>query len=415
MRNIAFGALLAGLLIACGGKSNNNKPDTVINTTDASGTPDTPTAVCNPVAQTGCNTGEKCTWIRIQASATTQIGQLGCVPDGTVAKNGACAWGAAGAATGYDNCVKGNICLASSRTDKATGVCLGICDTTAAAGAAGACETGYACGRYVNFFQNAGDPSTTTGLCDPTCNPLAQTRDYDNAAHCGGPLDANNKPTKACIGLPSSDATPSEFTCGNVLDPTKVGDTFAYDTNLGGVFLNSCAAGYIPLLYQNTAAAKAMDEMKVICVAYCQPAPTSSTAKTMAGGTSPYTCAAAGTGGTHECRYWWFLEDSTTPVSQWSNGLGYCFDYTNYQYDGTMLHPPRTATENDPSCTTLSDTAKTFDAGTGGSQTVPDNIFWGCGLAPTQFTKSEKPAHAPSPFRPLLPANAMKDIVGSWN
>ncbi|HTJ44676.1 MAG TPA: hypothetical protein VL463_21370 [Kofleriaceae bacterium] len=415
MRKLAFGALLAGLLVACGSKSNSH-PDVQINPNIDAGF-DAPMAqVCNPVAQSGCDAGEKCSWVRIQATATTQIGQLGCVPDGSVAVNGSCTWGAAGAATGYDNCVKGNICLASSRTDKATGVCLGICDTTAAAGAAGACATNYACGRYVNFFQNAGDPATTTGLCDPTCDPLTQKRDFDAGSasgdHCGGPLDANQKPTKTCIGFPSSDANPSDFTCGNVLDATKTAGTYAYDTTLGGVFANSCAAGSIPLLYDNTASAQAQDEMKILCVAYCKPADTSTAATTQAGGISPNTCAAAGTGGSHQCLYWWGLEyDSSgnpTPKNKWSDTLGYCFDYTNYTYDGTSLHPPRTATEPHPDCTKLSNTAKTFDDPTmGGQQTDPDNVFWGCGPDPNPFTKTGKGAHAPQVFRPLVSADQM--------
>ena len=413
MRNVAFGALLAGFLVACGGSSKSN-PDTSVQVIDAS--IDGGGGACDPVAQTGCDTGQKCTWVRIQASATEQVGTLECVMDGTVALNGACTWGAAGATTGYDNCSKGLICLASSRTDMATGTCSTICNTSAATGAAGACPTNYACGLYSNFFENTGDPATNTGLCDPTCNPLSQERDYDQSPHCGGPLDSNNKPTRECNGLPSSDASPSHFTCSSVLDPTKVGDTDAYDATLGGVFLNSCAAGYIPLLYDNSTDAAAMDEMKVICVAFCQPSPTSTSATTMAGGTAPYTCAAAGTGGTHECRYWWFLEDSTTMMSQWSNGLGYCFDYTNYTYDGSALHPPTSTTTGDPSCKTLSDTAMTIDDPTkGGMQMIPDNIFWGCGPEPTALTGKTHFNHAKSPFRPLLNERQTSDVVKSWN
>jgi hypothetical protein len=414
MRNIAIGALMAGLLVACGSKSSSHPDGPMIMTTDAAG--DAMAAGCDPVAQTGCDNGQKCTWVRLQATDATQTGVKACVPDGTVPLNGACQWGAAGASTGYDNCTKGNICLASSRKDKATGTCLGICDQTALAGAAGACPTNYACGGYVNFFYNMNDPATNVGLCDPTCDPLSQTRDYDKAAHCGGPLDANNQPTKACIGLPSSDATPSQFTCGSVLDPTKTGDVSAYDATLGGVFLNSCAAGYIPLLYDNTADAKAKNQMGVICVAYCKPAPTSSTATTMSGGASPYTCAAAGTGGTHECRYWWFLESSMTPVSAASNGVGYCFNYKNYTFDGSMLHPPQGTSVPEPSCTTLSATAMTFDAkSAGGTQSIPDNLFWGCGEAPTMFTGGGRPASAPSIFKPLLSNDKVSQLAKSWD
>jgi hypothetical protein len=420
MRNIAIGALLAGLLVACG-KSSSHPDGPIIMTDDA------PAAGCDPVAQTGCETGQKCTWVRLQANTTTQTGIKACVPDGSVALNGDCKWGAAGASTGYDNCQKGLICLGSSRTDQATGSCLAICDQSALAGAAGACQTNYACGGYVNFFYNSGETPSNVGLCDPTCNPLTQQRDYDKADHCGGPLDANNQPTLGCIGLPSSDATPSNFTCGHVLDPAKTGDVSAYDTNLGGVFLNSCAAGYIPLLYDNTKDALAKDETKVICVAYCQPAPTSTSATTMAGGAGKYTCAAAGTGGNHECRYWWFLEDATTPVSNWSNDVGYCYDYTQYTFDGSMLHPPQGCTTDntgkttctrvaDPSCTKLSDTLMTFDAkSAGGTQTIPDNLFWGCAPEPTMFTGGPRPAHAPSVLRPFISNDQVNHIVKSWD
>ncbi len=98
-------------------------------------------------------------------------------------------------------------------------------------------------------------------------------------------------------------------------------------------------------------------------------------------------------------------------MSEFSNGLGYCYNYVNYYYDSTKLHPPGTDTMvPDPSCTALSATAMTFDAGTGGTQTVPDNLFWGCAPEPTMFTggKGQRFAHAPSPFRPLLSAQQLK-------
>src|ERR1700690_3633260 len=91
MKKLAFGALVAGLLavVACGGsKSNNNTPDAVVIVTQ----PDAAVTTCNPIAQTGCQTTEKCTWIRVAASASSQIGQLGCVPTGDKLLNGTCTW-----------------------------------------------------------------------------------------------------------------------------------------------------------------------------------------------------------------------------------------------------------------------------------------------------------------------------------
>jgi hypothetical protein len=414
MRNIAFGALLAGLLVACGG-NKSNKPDAVVSIIDAS--IDGGGGACDPVAQTGCMTGQKCSWVRIAASASSQVGTLACVQDGTVALNGACTWGAAGSSTGYDNCTKGLICLASSRKDMATGTCSTICDTTALSGAAGACPTNYACGKYVNFFSNTGDPSNNIGLCDPTCDPLAQTRDYDSAAHCGGPLDTNNQPTRECNGPPGGGGQPSQFTCTSVLDPTKIGGSFAYDATLGGYFLNSCAAGFMPLLYDSTADA-GMD-MKVICVGFCQPADTSIESHPNPGGVAPNTCAAKGTGGTHECKYWWTLEfdQSGNPgkYTKWSNGLGYCFDYTQYTYDGTMYHPPTSAMTPEPACATLSSVNSTINpTANGGTQTDPDAMFFGCMAEPPSFTGGTAPRTVHSPLQPLLGDHQMKQIVDSW-
>jgi hypothetical protein len=407
MRKIVLGALMFGLFTACGGGKSSNPDAPKIVIPDGSGSG----GICDPIMQSGCATGEKCTWVRVAASTSSQVGQLSCVADGTVDVNGACTYGAAGATTGYDNCKAGLICLASSRTDMAAGTCASICDTTAATGATGACAANYACGLYYHYFENTGDPAQTTGLCDPTCNPLTQKRDYDSGANCGAPLDANGAATKACNGLPAAAGETSHFTCSSVLDPTKKSDAVAYDASIGGIALNACAAGYIPLLYDSSASAAAQDQMHIICVAFCLPGETDSTAKANANGVAPNTCAAAGAAAPHECRYWWFLEgdaNGAANMSQWSNGLGYCFNYTNYTYDGTMLHPPRTATENQPSCTALSPTTKTFDDPTmGGMQMIPDNEFWGCAPEATMFTKGTRPTHAPSPFRPLLNAQQM--------
>jgi hypothetical protein len=405
--------MLVGLLVACGSKKSGG-PDANVMLIDA--TPDGGSGACDPVAQTGCTTGQKCTWVRIAASTSSQVGTLQCVQDGTVALNGACAYGPAGASTGFDNCQKGLICLANSRADSATGICNTICDTTAAAGATGACPTNYACGKYVNFFSNTGDPANNIGLCDPTCDPLAQTRDYDTAAHCGGTLDTNNQPVKECNGGPGGGGQPSQFTCSSVLDPTKTGDSFAYDATLGGVFLNSCAAGFIPLYWDNTADV-GMD-MKVICMGFCQPADTSLESHPNPGGVTPYTCAAKGTGGTHECKYWWSFEfdQSGNPAkyTKWSNGLGICWDYTKYTYDGSMYHPPTSATTPEPACATLSSTKSTINAmSAGGTQTDSDAMFFACMAEPPAFT-AHTTAHAKMPMRPLLGDRQVKDVVDSW-
>src|SRR5262245_11412257 len=172
-KNSGFGALLPGRRVACGGSKSN--PDAIVVVSD------TPTTtVCDPVAQTGCNANEKCTWIRDVATASQQVGHLGCAPSlGTdVAVDAACTWGTAGATTGFDNCAKGLQCNASSTKDMAPGKCQTICDDTALDGAAGACTGKYACGLWHNYYANSTDTGNPKyGLCDPTCDPLTQKRD----------------------------------------------------------------------------------------------------------------------------------------------------------------------------------------------------------------------------------------------
>src|SRR5690242_18098144 len=130
MKKLVFGALLAGLVAACGGGSSGH-PDGHIIIGDGDGGIDATIGICNLITQTGCNAGEKCTWVRVAASDTQQLGQLGCVPEGDVTVDAACAYGAAGTATGYDDCIKGYICLASPRGDMAQGTCRQICDLSA--------------------------------------------------------------------------------------------------------------------------------------------------------------------------------------------------------------------------------------------------------------------------------------------
>src|SRR3954451_21253689 len=100
MKKLAFGALLAGL-IACGG--NKAKPDgaIIIGNDGSDGT----VQACDVLANTGCATGEKCTWIWDQRDATADLGHIGCATDGTVAASGACTFNMD--PIGFDNCVGG--------------------------------------------------------------------------------------------------------------------------------------------------------------------------------------------------------------------------------------------------------------------------------------------------------------------
>ena len=412
MRKIAaLGALFVGLLAACGGKK-----DPMVMTADAA---PMMTGTCDPVKQTGCGTGEKCTWVRTVATQTEQHGVMACVKlaAAPVALNGACAYGASGTATGYDNCDKGLICSASSAKEAATGACVGICDTTGLTSADGACATNYACAKYNAYFANDGDTPNNIGLCDPTCDPLTHKRDFDGAAACGGKTDAQSNETVACLGFPGADNDPhpSEFTCGGSLHPSFKAGQLAYDATYGGVFANSCGAGFVPLLYQSTADAVKKDEMKVICVGYCEPVATSSETPTSPGGNkaTKHSCQDVGYPTTAECHYWWWFEDhdgmdADTAVSKWSNGLGFCQDLANaYTYDDTKFGGTNKA-QPIPSCTKLSTKAFKFDP----SKKTDDATFWGCQPVP-EFTTLTAAPHASALVPLLAPAQMLRITTGS--
>jgi hypothetical protein len=394
MKKLAFGALFVGLLTAaCGGGSSTTHADAkVINVIDAAMTGDSVTpAACNVTAQTGCATGEKCTWIRVAASTTQQLGQLGCVPDGTAALDGACAYGASGTATGYDNCAKGLVCLASSTTEAAPGTCRTICDLAALAGAAGACPTNYGCGSYINLFANGSD-TAVAGVCDPTCDPLTQVRDSDSKAACGS-TDPNN-PNRGCYGYPSSDNTPTEFRCSGAGDLTL---NPGAPIPVANAYLNACAPGFIPLFYASTT-----DHNNVVCTAFCAPGDTTSAAKTNANGKvgSGQTCNDHGSPAPFECRYLWSYEDTTTPLTKYSHNVGVCFDYSKFTWDNDN----NTATPNvpNPSCTALA-----AGAGTGDGTHAVD---WGC------IDVTTRPAFKSKlPFRSALTAGEIAKLQASWN
>src|SRR5262245_5271170 len=103
MKKPAIGGLFAALLVAsgCGGNAKLM----------AAGA-DAPSGPCNPIAQTGCPTSEKCTWI-VDQDTPTIVGHIGCVAlTGTEAADGTACTGGPGV-IGFDNCVAGDICVNS--------------------------------------------------------------------------------------------------------------------------------------------------------------------------------------------------------------------------------------------------------------------------------------------------------------
>jgi hypothetical protein len=106
---------------------------------------------CDPVAQTGCAAGERCTRVGLSGGGAITT----CAPEGTVPEGGTC-WAPA---VGADDCVAGTLCVE------------GRCAATCASGASScSCDTG--------AFSDV----PTAGVCSQGCDLLAQD--------CANPTDA---------------------------------------------------------------------------------------------------------------------------------------------------------------------------------------------------------------------------------
>jgi hypothetical protein len=312
---------------------------------------------CSPLTQTGCQTGEKCTWV-IDATIPLYVGHVGCVPDGTKNIGEPCTYGAAGA-TGYDNCFRGGVC-STFETPGVQGTCKQVCDN---AGGTPMCDATHACVTYPRLFSTGATSPPAAGICDQRCDPLADN-DFDGS---GSALDrtgsgCGSDPQIGCYGLPRGSPPETAFTCmaernyGRALrhrsECTQA--TGCADTN-DVIYVNSCNQGYLPVLRESTAVSTA------ICVAMCAPL------DCYAGhcgsndenrlGAAPHRCmppdAVGNFGSDEECQYLWREElDGSGHLlrSPYSDTVGFCLDHSQYLYDpagGSDLTTPL------PSCKDL--------------------------------------------------------------
>lgn len=380
MKKLALGALFLGLM-ACG--SDGNKNNSVVVPDGNTGTDAPLPGVCSPTLQTGCESGEKCTWI--QDSDT--IGHIGCVAEAATPKaiGEACDPPAAGAA---DDCAKGSVCLGRE--------CKQICDVD---GGTPACDENHACSRYAHFFEYAGD--LVAGVCDPGCDPLTQDLKIGTNKTACGSTDPT-APNRGCYGY-------FDFSCtGASPDVLTLTDRqpAVTDSASGNAYINGCAPGYVPLF--------TADETSTItvCQGICAAAPIDNehtgnfqgdstalgkdvtAAEAVEGGAL---CSAAhrGSGTNSSCRFMFgFFQE--VPDS-YVNGpdvdrIGICLDHTKFLWDDD--NNSATAEVPWPSCKELS---------------PADAASWGCQKwADSQFASAK---HMPSKMGVRMPSPTAEKLV----
>ena len=227
-----------------------NAPDA--GTPDA-GNPDAQTGPCDPVTQTGCASGEKCTFIIDTSDPTNN--HTGCAPNGTVAAGAACTRDA----NGVDDCLRPYFCSG--------GVCTEICSTNPES-----CPSTATCTPFAGLF----DDRTDVGLCVPQCDPLSSTS-CGTGEGCYLSL-LNGTATCAVAYLDDPEAKTGAATC--VANPGT--------QSCNCVHLNGCVAGYGCVLQNDPT-----NPTSNVCAFYCDPTQ---------GGAGPSCSAAIGGGSTFSCR-----------------------------------------------------------------------------------------------------------------
>ncbi len=402
MKKLALGALFVGL-VACGGGKKD--PPILIDSGSGSNDVDAPdVAACNPVTQTGCNAGERCTDVTLQDTPQT-VTSIQCVPDGTVDIGGACTQGMPGP-NGFDNCKAGGICVNAE--------CKTTCDPQMA-GVASGCDAQHSCSRYNGLFTVGG--MILYGACDPQCDPLTQKllAGSGNLEACGSPNPADPSvpgskgcyrtgdpfETFSCAGVPSSVAG---LKTDRVVPLTDDG------TPQGNAFINGCTPGFVAFFFESSLVREAR------CTGMCAPGEidtanvanrtgTQALAKlfnkaTSAAGDGKCVAGKKGSGAANSqnCLFIWpFLTDANGAPgpSTFNETLGMCFSFGQFQYDKNQ-DGMITDTNTDPiipDCAVLpkhtaGDTIIDNDAADFGCQLIANSQFASNGKPVVSLTKS---------------------------
>jgi hypothetical protein len=169
-----------------------------------------PPTACNPVANTGCQPGDKCTLVVETVDPFSAY--LGCADDGVVPLGGSCT---REPTTGVDDCVAGSLCMA--------GFCKEICTV-----APNSCGSGSTCSNTGDFFN---DPSL--GLCEQNCDLFAQ--DCPGGETCYLLLQSEGYPTVCAPTVPEPDTAQNGCEPVEKLVPQEQGECCSY--------INTCNVG----------------------------------------------------------------------------------------------------------------------------------------------------------------------------
>jgi hypothetical protein len=261
---LALGVLA---LVGCGGDSGGGGD---ISLGDASVSADAPPGggACNPIANTGCPTGQKCTFV--VESTDPVLGRTTCAPDGDKPSGSACT---RDDVSGSDDCEGGSYCQ--------NGLCNDICSV-----APDSCGVDATCVHVNNIFDD-----DNVGFCNPPCDVFAQDCLNDEACYIlitrpGAPTvcaPARTEPGGAAPGLQGEACS----------------------------FINTCTKGYGCLL--NNAP---MDATGLECAFLCDAA--------MSGGP---TCATEGPGPQFVCRQ---INMFYGDVPDVPDEIGFCVDPTEF-------------------------------------------------------------------------------------
>ena len=214
---------------------------------------------CDPVGQTGCLAGEKCTSVVTQDAPLTSSTE--CVVDGTVGLGGTCQRGEAGLTTGFDNCRAGLVCRFTT--------CQPLCSQTP-----DSCGVGSNCVRLSGRF----DDRNGVGVCADGCDPVAQNCPAGHGCYVSVSLG-----TAACSQVPAETAGLGQ-------------DSPCFGPSSDQCYLNGCPRGFGAILNASVGDGS-------VCTAFCSPVVQhSGDTASLNGDPQGVTCAAAGAP-THECRF----------------------------------------------------------------------------------------------------------------